>query len=97
MSATVLVAMVGDAYLRKLLIPGARSLCVTKVLQSAQCPFKVKWLIIDQHKLKNVAVMVIANKNVRVAWSLLFYDEAVRHDYESGSAVRRMVLHIKAE
>ena len=42
----------GDAYLHKLLIYGARSLCVTKVLQSAQFPFKLKGLLMDQHKPK---------------------------------------------
>ena len=55
----------GDAYLRKLLIYGARSLCVTKVLQSAQCPFKLKGLLMDQHKPKKAAVVAMTNKNVR--------------------------------
>ena len=54
-----------DAYLRKLLIYGARSLCVTKVLQSAQCPFKLKRLLMDQHKPKKAAVVAMANKNLR--------------------------------
>ena len=55
----------GDACLRKLLIYGARSLCVTKVLQSAQCPFKLKRLLMDQHKPKKAAVVAMANKNLR--------------------------------
>ena len=41
--------------------------------------------------------VVMADKNVRVAWALFFYDETFKHDYASGPAVRRMVLHIKAE
>ena len=82
----------GDAYLRKLLIYGARSLCVTKVLQSAQCPFKLKGLLMDQHKPKKAAVVAMTNKNVRggVARVLLLYDEAFKHDYASGH--KRRVL-----
>ena len=81
----------GDSYLRKLLIHGAWSLSVTKVLQSAQCTFKLKWLLVDQYKLKNVAVVAMTNQNVRIAWALLFYDEAFKHDYASGAAYQSRI------
>ena len=35
------------------------------VLQSAQCPFKLKRLLMDQLKPKKVAVVAMASKNVR--------------------------------
>ena len=70
---------------------------MTKVFQLAQCQLKLKRLLMDHRKPKNVAVVVMVDKNVRVAWALLFYDETFKHDNASGPAVRRMVLHFKAE
>ena len=50
----------------------------------------------DQHKPKNVAVVGDGEKYVRVAWTLLFYDEAFKHDYALGCSETNGA-HIKAE
>ena len=64
---------------------------MTKVLQSDQCPFKLKGLLMDQHKPKKAAVVSMTNKNVRgVARVLLLSDEAFKYDYASGH--KRRVL-----
>ena len=43
------------------------------VLQSAQCPFKLKRLLMDQLKPKKVAVVAMASKNVRGVPAVLFF------------------------
>jgi transposase len=76
----------GDAYLRTLLIHGARSV----IFRTRQKPDGSTWL----HKLlgrrnANVAAVALANKNARIAWALLAHDRQYRADYiaPDGSAL----------
>ena len=71
----------GDSYLRKLLIHGARSLCSARVLESDKCPVKLKRLVVEKHKPINVAAVAMANRNVRIAWALMFYQDAYDKNY----------------
>ena len=71
----------GDCYLRKLLIHGARSLCSARVLECGKCPVKLKHLVVERHKPINVATVAMANRNVRIAWALMFYREAYDRNY----------------
>ncbi|HEV2228944.1 MAG TPA: IS110 family transposase [Steroidobacteraceae bacterium] len=68
----------GDAYLRTLLIHGARAV----IWRARQKPDGSTWL----HKLLrrrnvNVAAVALANKNARIAWALLAHDRQYRADY----------------
>lgn len=68
----------GDAYLRTLLIHGARAV----IYRARQNPNGSGWL----HKLigrrnANVAAVALANKNARIAWALLARDRQYRADY----------------
>ena len=66
----------GDAYLRTLLIHGARS-----VIQASERKLNAQsWLkgLLDRRH-KNIAAVALANKNARVIWALLAYDR----DYQS--------------
>ena len=69
----------GDSYFRKLLVHGAHSLCSARVLESDKCPVKLKRLVVERHKPINVVAMV--NRNVRIAWALMFYREAYDRNY----------------
>ena len=71
----------GDYYLRKLLIHGARLLCSVRVLESDKCPVKLKRLVVEKHKPINVAAVAMANRNVRIAWALTFYQDAYDKNY----------------
>jgi transposase len=68
----------GDAYLRTMLIHGARA-----VLRFAgRKPDAQGWL----HKLlarrnKNVTAVALANKNARIVWALLAHDREFHFDY----------------
>lgn len=68
----------GDAYLRTLLIHGARAVirhCEHKPRQTNT------WLTqLLRRRNKNVAAVALANKNARVAWALLAHDRS----YETG-------------
>lgn len=67
----------GDAYLRTLLIHGARS-----VIEHAKA--RPKWL--EQllvRRPKNVAVVALANKMARTAWALIAHDRAYQRDWQS--------------
>ncbi len=68
----------GDAYLRTLLIHGARS-----VIQAAQRkPQPDPWLQgLLVRRNKNVAAVALANKNARIAWALLAHGRQFEHDY----------------
>lgn len=68
----------GDAYIRTLLIHGARAV----IYRARQNPSGTGWL----HKLlgrrnANVAAVALANKNARIAWALLARDRQYRADY----------------
>jgi transposase len=59
----------GDAYLRTLLIHGARS--VLKVADKKDDP-RSRWLQnLSSRRNKNIAAVALANKNARIAWALL--------------------------
>jgi transposase len=59
----------GDAYLRTLLIHGARA--VLKVAGQKDDP-RSRWLQgLSERRNKNIAAVALANKNARIAWALL--------------------------
>jgi transposase len=59
----------GDAYLRTLLIHGARA--VLKVAEQKDDP-RSRWLqSLSERRNKNIAAVALANKNARIAWALL--------------------------
>lgn len=59
----------GDAYLRTLLIHGARS--VLRAATNKDDP-RSRWLkSLSARRHKNIAAVALANKNVRIAWALL--------------------------
>jgi transposase len=68
----------GDAYLRTLLIHGARS-----AIRAAQRKTNVDpWLAGLLHRRHpNIAAVALANKNVRTVWALLAHDRDFRPDY----------------
>ena len=73
----------GDAYLRTLLIHGARSV----IFRARQKTGQDTWL----HRLiarrnPNVAAVALANRTARVAWALLAHDRAFKIGYAPASA-----------
>lgn len=73
----------GDAYLRTLLIHGARS-----VLRSLKRhPDQAEgWLArLSQRRNPNIAAVALANKNARIVWALLAHDR----DYQTGYVTAR--------
>ncbi len=63
----------GDAYLRTLLIHGARA--VLKVAGQKDDP-RSRWLqSLIERRNKNIATVALANKNARIAWALLTKNE----------------------
>ncbi|BBP03044.1 putative family 20 transposase [Sulfuriferula plumbiphila] len=74
----------GDTYLRTLLIHGARA--VIRYAQNKAEPDS--WLRkLMARRNKNVAAVVLANKNARIIWALLTKDSLFRADYTSAVAV----------
>ena len=74
----------GDAYLRTLLIHGARA--VIRHLQLRLHP-PDSWLKrLLERRNKNVAAVALANKNARIAWALLAHDREFRADYVPAAA-----------
>lgn len=68
----------GDAYLRTLLIHGARAV-ISRVRQKQHGN---GWLLkLMQRRNSNVAAVALANKNARVVWALLAHDRQFRADY----------------
>jgi transposase len=68
----------GDAYLRTLLIHGARA--VLKVAEQKDDP-RSRWLqTLSERRNKNIAAVALANKNARIAWALL----SKNIDYQTG-------------
>lgn len=66
----------GDSYLRTLLIHGARAVlnsCTNKDDKRS------RWLqSVAERRNKNIAIVALANKNVRIAWSILSHGEEYR-------------------
>jgi transposase len=68
----------GDAYLRTLLIHGARAV-ISRVRQKQRSN---GWLLkLIERRNSNVAAVALANKNARVVWALLAHDRQFREDY----------------
>lgn len=73
----------GDAYLRTLLIHGARA--VIRQAQKREC--EEGWLArLLARRHKNVAAVALANKNARTIWALLAHDSTYRTDYTAAKA-----------
>jgi transposase len=68
----------GDAYLRTMLIHGARSV----IYRATQRADAENWLVkLTTRRNKNVAAVALANKNARIIWALLAHDREFRPDY----------------
>jgi len=74
----------GDAYLRTLLIHGARSV----IYALKRSPDKASWLHrLLERKAANVVAVALANKNARIVWALLTQDREFRIGYAPAEAV----------
>ena len=70
----------GDAYLRTLLIHGARSVIYRAEKKADAC----SWINgVVNRRNKNVAAVALANKNARIVWALLAHDRQYQAGYES--------------
>ncbi len=70
----------GDAYLRTLLIHGARA--VLRVAER-KANYADSWLAnLLSRRPKNVAAVALANKNARIVWALLAHDREYEAEYE---------------
>ena len=73
----------GDAYLRTLLIHGARSV----IYRATQIADTTSWLInLTTRRNKNVAAVALANKTARIAWALLAHCREFRPVYAPAAA-----------
>jgi transposase len=73
----------GDAYLRTLLIHGARSV----IYRATQRADTDSWLFkLTARRNKNVAAVALANKTARVAWALLAHGREFRQGYAAAAA-----------
>jgi len=72
----------GDAYLRTLLIHGARSV----IYRASQRADAESWLVkVIARRNKNMAAVALANKTARIVWALLVHDREFQPDYGSAS------------
>lgn len=78
----------GDAYLRTLLIHGARSVLRHLEHRPAQADSWLARLIARRNR--NVAAVALANKNVRIAWALLAHQREFEPDYVSVAPNRQV-------
>ena len=69
----------GDAYLRTLLIPGARSAILAAQNKVDNTHGWLRNLLNRRHP--NIAAVALANKNVRSVWALLVHGREFRPDY----------------
>ena len=77
----------GDAYLRKLLIHGARS-----VMTHAKEPGP--WILqIQARRPSNVVVVALANKMARTIWAMLAHDRQYKKDYVSAKPAQAGYAH----
>ena len=73
----------GDAYLRTMLIHGARSV----IFRATQKADPRSWVFkVAMRRNKNVAAVALANKNARIVWALLAHDREFRHSYTRAAA-----------
>ena len=73
----------GDAYLRTLLIHGARAV----IFRATQRADAENWLVkLTTRRNKNVAAVALANKTARIVWALLAHEREFRADYTSARA-----------
>lgn len=73
----------GDAYLRTLLIHGARIVIHHASKRADSC----SWLNqMVARRNKNITAVALANKNARTVWALLAHDREYRMDHQSVSA-----------
>ena len=73
----------GDAYLRTLLIHGARSV----IYRARQRADAQGWLFkLIMRRNANVAAVALANKTARIVWALLAHEREFQADYTSGAA-----------
>ncbi len=72
----------GDAYLRTLLIHGARAVIRTAERKPDADPW-LKQLLARRHK--NVAAVALANRNARTIWALLAHDREYQPDYRKAA------------
>lgn len=70
----------GDAYLRTLLIHGARS--AIRVVENKETPTNQWSTGVLARRHKNVAAVALANKNARVVWALLAHKRDYNADYK---------------
>ena len=70
----------GDAYLRTLMIHGARS--VIRVAENKTTPTDKWTTVMLARRHKNVAAVARANKNARVAWALLAHGRDYNAEYK---------------
>jgi len=74
----------GDAYLRTLLIHGARA--VIRVAENKP-DYEGSWLmLLLERKSKNVAAVALANKNARTVWALLVHNRNYESSYKQLAA-----------
>jgi transposase len=74
----------GDAYLRTLLVHGARS--VIRVAQS-KVGYAQGWLArLTGRRHPNIAAVALANKNARIVWALLNHERNYQSDYRPSAA-----------
>ena len=70
----------GDAYLRTLLVHGARAV----IYSAQQRPDKSGWLpALLARRNANVATVALANKNARIVWAMLAHDREFQPGYAS--------------
>ena len=73
----------GDAYLRTLLIHGARSV----IYRATQKNDPDSWLVkLTTRRNANIAAVALANKTARIVWALLVHDRQFRSDYTTAKA-----------
>jgi transposase len=73
----------GDAYLRTLMIHGARS--VVRVAERKSTPTDRWSTDLLERRHTNVVAVARANKNARIVWALLAHDRDYQVDYESAA------------
>jgi transposase len=71
----------GDSYVRTLLIHGARS--VVRVETSQRTPTHCGAINLVERRNKNIAAVVLANKNARIIWALLTQNREYQSDFVS--------------
>jgi transposase len=69
----------GDAYLRTLLIHGARSAILVAKRNATNTNVWLNGLLSRRHL--NIAAVALANKNVRTVWAMLAHNREFKADY----------------